>query len=175
MRQPACLAAAGMLCGLSALAFANVPVGAPIENISLPALAGAAFSTVVDFFVSSVVCVSLAFASSSLAAAAFPPSLWGEEEESHLLGSRLHVVERGDFPVLAPHRKFGVVDFRDLGVKQREPGIGFHIHLRFRHRLDQQLQIFKRNGRVSRCDRCEGGLLVGGRRPVRAGRVQRGD
>lgn len=40
MRQPACIAAAGMLCGLSALAFANVPVGAPIENVSLPALAG---------------------------------------------------------------------------------------------------------------------------------------
>ena len=40
MRLPACVAAAGMLCGFSALAFANVPVGAPIENVSLPALAG---------------------------------------------------------------------------------------------------------------------------------------
>lgn len=40
MRLPACVAAAGMLCALSALAFANVPVGAQIENISMPALAG---------------------------------------------------------------------------------------------------------------------------------------
>ena len=40
MRLPACIAAAGMLCGLSALAFANVPVGAQIENVPMPTLAG---------------------------------------------------------------------------------------------------------------------------------------
>ncbi len=40
MRLPAYIAAAGMLCALSALAFANVPVGSPIENVLLPALAG---------------------------------------------------------------------------------------------------------------------------------------
>jgi tetratricopeptide (TPR) repeat protein len=40
MRLSACIAAAGMLCVFSALAFANVPVGAQMENASLPALAG---------------------------------------------------------------------------------------------------------------------------------------
>ena len=36
----ACLAAGGLLWSLSALAFANVPIGAVVENVSLPALAG---------------------------------------------------------------------------------------------------------------------------------------
>ena len=40
MRLPACIAAAGILCALSALAFANVTVGTKLENNSLPALAG---------------------------------------------------------------------------------------------------------------------------------------
>ena len=40
MRLPACIAAAGMLCGLSALAFANVPVGVRIKNVPMPTLAG---------------------------------------------------------------------------------------------------------------------------------------
>ena len=40
MRWLACLVAGGLLWALSAMAFANVPLGAVIENVSLPALAG---------------------------------------------------------------------------------------------------------------------------------------
>jgi len=40
MGRFACIAAAGVLWSLSALAFANVPIGSEIENVSLPALAG---------------------------------------------------------------------------------------------------------------------------------------
>src|ERR1035437_3139774 len=40
MRRLAYLAAGGMLWSLSALAFANVPIGTVMENVSLPALAG---------------------------------------------------------------------------------------------------------------------------------------
>ena len=41
MRRLAYLAAGGMLWSLSVLAFANVPIGAVVENVSLPTLAGA--------------------------------------------------------------------------------------------------------------------------------------
>ena len=40
MRRLAYLAAGGMLWSLSVLAFANVPIGAVVENVSLPTLAG---------------------------------------------------------------------------------------------------------------------------------------
>jgi len=41
MRRLAYLAAGGMLWSLSVLAFANVPIGAVVENVSLPTLTGA--------------------------------------------------------------------------------------------------------------------------------------
>ena len=52
MRQFACLAAAILLWSLSALAFANVPIGTVIENVSLPALAGGEQSLLSDTNVS---------------------------------------------------------------------------------------------------------------------------
>lgn len=52
MRRLAYLAAGGMLWSLSALAFANVPIGAVVENVSLPALAGGAENLLSDTNVS---------------------------------------------------------------------------------------------------------------------------
>lgn len=51
MRPLACIAA-GMLWAVSVLAFANVPVGAQIENVSLPALAGGECNLISDTNVS---------------------------------------------------------------------------------------------------------------------------
>ena len=52
MRRLAYLAAGALLWSLSALAFANVPVGAVVENVSLPALAGGEQSLLSDTNVS---------------------------------------------------------------------------------------------------------------------------